>query len=395
MSRFWPIVVPVLCVGAVGCIDEREAKGPVRGVWVTRWDYRTEKDVREVVRNCDSLGFNTILFQVRGNGTVFYPSRIEPWAEEFGFKDPGFDPLATAIDEAHRRGIALQAWVNVMPGWRGERPPASREQLYHTRPEWFLKDQLGRPQALTDHYVIVNPCLPEVRAYLTELFREICANYAIDGLHMDYIRFVTETSGSGIDYPYDERTLTLFKEATGKSPQDAPEAWKARRRDAVTRLVADIRAMMRKARPGAELTASVFGNRPMVRESLFQDGALWLEKGYVDAAYPMIYVDETEKFVEFAEDWRSHSSGKPIIPGIALYKHDTDATSIEQIERAWSWGDGFCLFAYGTLLPGEGDPGEKIDAAERQRRGSRQRERYRNLRPVLLSLAERQEVARR
>jgi len=57
--------------------------GPVRAIWVTRWDYRTADDVKKIVHNCGSLGMNTILFQVRGNGTVFYPLCIEPWAEEF------------------------------------------------------------------------------------------------------------------------------------------------------------------------------------------------------------------------------------------------------------------------------------------------------------------------
>jgi uncharacterized lipoprotein YddW (UPF0748 family) len=56
----------------------REAEA--RMLWVTRWDYKTPEDVRAIVANAASLNFNVILFQVRGNGTVFYPSAIEPWA---------------------------------------------------------------------------------------------------------------------------------------------------------------------------------------------------------------------------------------------------------------------------------------------------------------------------
>ena len=137
-----------------GCAKERHVRkvGPTRAMWVTRWDYRAADDVRKVVENCASLDMNTIIFQVRGNGTVLYPSNIEPWAEEFDHNDPGFDPLALAIDEAHRRHIELHAWVNVMPAWRGEEPPKDRRHLFHTHPERFLVDQQGNRQPLTDHY---------------------------------------------------------------------------------------------------------------------------------------------------------------------------------------------------------------------------------------------------
>src|SRR5215470_13076760 len=76
-----------------------------RAMWVTRFDYRTRDDVLQIVRDCKSAGINTILFQVRGNATAFYRSSYEPWAEQLGGRDPGFDPLATAIEAAHQSGL--------------------------------------------------------------------------------------------------------------------------------------------------------------------------------------------------------------------------------------------------------------------------------------------------
>ncbi len=81
----------------------------LRALWVMRWDYRTPADVRQIVRKAAQYHFNAILFQVRGNGTVCYRSDIEPWAEEFGGQDPGWDPLQTAIAEAHEAGLTLHA----------------------------------------------------------------------------------------------------------------------------------------------------------------------------------------------------------------------------------------------------------------------------------------------
>lgn len=113
----------------------------IRAIWVTRWDYRSESDVRAVIRNCKSLGLNRIYFQVRGRSDAFYRSELEPWAEELGGKNPGFDPLAVAIDEAGKSSIQLHAWVNVLAGWKGKVPPKSKTHLYHTHPDWFLTDR--------------------------------------------------------------------------------------------------------------------------------------------------------------------------------------------------------------------------------------------------------------
>ena len=73
--------LPVLAIALLGCSDDAPQPGrvvpevaPMRAIWVTRWDYRTEADVRDVVSRCADAGFDTILFQVRGEATAFYNS---------------------------------------------------------------------------------------------------------------------------------------------------------------------------------------------------------------------------------------------------------------------------------------------------------------------------------
>ena len=94
----------------------------VRAIWVTRWDYRSAADVRTILGNCRSLGLNRVYFQVRGRSDAFYRSNLEPWAEELGGRDPGFDPLAVAIAEARKQDLELHAWANVLAGWKGRSP---------------------------------------------------------------------------------------------------------------------------------------------------------------------------------------------------------------------------------------------------------------------------------
>ena len=153
---------------------EAKTRTRTRAMWVTRFDYKTRADLETIAENCRSAGVTTILFQVRGNGTAFYRSSYEPWAEQFEFSDPGFDPLAVMVEEGHRRGMQVHAWINVMPAWRGGTPPKELKQLYNAHPEWMWYDQNGKRQELSkDFYVSLNPALPEVRRYLVNLCRDI------------------------------------------------------------------------------------------------------------------------------------------------------------------------------------------------------------------------------
>lgn len=335
---------------------------PVRAIWVTRWDYKTPGDIAHIMDNCRRAGFNTVMFQVRGAGTSFYRSRLEPWADELGGRDPGFDPLAIACRAAHDRRMALHAWANVMPGYRGKHPPLNPRQLYNARPDWFWRDEQGRRQPL-GWYCSVNPCYPEVRRYLTDVMREIVTGYPVDGLHLDYIRFPNEHSpaypdGATVpDYPRDPRTLALFRRDTGLSPDASPAAWNAWRTGQVTKLVTDIHDMVRRERPDITLSAAVATNMIKAKTHHFQDAPQWLREGLVDAVFPMDYTDSMPLFQAQLRAWLAAASPHPIVTGIMFDKRDP-ALVREQIALAEQLGGNYSAFAYNSLF-------ERRDAAGR------------------------------
>jgi len=351
---------------------------PVRAVWVTRWDYETAGDITHVMDNCSRAGFNTVLFQVRGAGTAFYRSRLEPWADELGGRDPGYDPLAVACRSAHERGMELHAWVNVMPGYRGKHPPINPRQLYVARPDWFWHDKYGRRQPL-GWYSSINPCYPEVRRYLTDVMREIVVGYPVDGLHLDYIRFPNERSpaypdGTVVpDYPRDPRTLALFRRDTGTTPDTDPAAWNAWRTRQVTRLVKDIREMVSRERPNATLSAAVAANMIKAKDHHFQDAPRWLRDGIVDAVFPMNYADSMRLFESQARAWRVAASPRPMITGIMFDKRDP-ATVLAQIELARRIGGHYAAFAYNSIFERRDDSGRRLRDAQSNSRAALRRE---------------------
>ena len=336
--------------------------GAIRAIWVTRWDYKSPAEIARVMKNCRRAGFNTVLFQVRGNGTAFYRSQIEPWADELGGHDPGFDPLAVACKEAHRRGLSLHAWVNVIPGWRGKQPPANPRQLYHAHSDWFWRDARGRRQPL-GWYNSVNPCYPEVRQYLAMVMREILFRYPVDGLHLDYIRFPNEWNesyprGARVpDYPRDPRTLALFRQATGRTPDRAPGAWNQWRTEQITQVVRDIRAVVQTVRPRAMLSAAVGAHLEEAKRRHFQDVRQWLAEGLLDVVYPMNYAEDMTNYTGRLAAWSAMRPGIPVVMGI-MFDQRSSATVLAQVRRARRSSKHFAAFAYNSLF-------ERLDGKRR------------------------------
>jgi uncharacterized lipoprotein YddW (UPF0748 family) len=308
---------------------------------------------------------------VRGNGSVFYPSTIEPWAEQLGGVDPGFDPLAVAIREAHQRGLRLHTWVNVVPAWWGSTPPSNPEHILNKRPEWLWYDADGLRQPESDNfYLSLNPCLPEVRDYITSVVTEVATNYAVDGMHLDYIRFPNEKPAvrDGSDYPRDPRTLALYEKETGLGPDDNRQAWNQWRTDQVTLLLREIRGAVLEARPGLEISAAVGSELPAAK-SHFQDWEAWLQEGLLDTVYPMNYTADDERSAQRFEDWRGRTSEANIVMGL----HGTNSTPEllqQRMAAATNTLSGFCLFGYLSFWDSQNKTIDEQDAVQSNARKS-------------------------
>jgi uncharacterized lipoprotein YddW (UPF0748 family) len=213
-----------------------------------------------------------------------------------------------------------------------------------------------------------------VRYYLVSVFADLLARYAVDGLHMDYVRFPCEPpvipSGSGIDYPRDARTVALYAREVGKAPDVDEAAWTKWRNEQLTLLVRAIRAMQREVRPGAVLSAAVGSDPDHHYERYYQDARTWAAEGLVDLFAPMNYTKDNALFASRLDTWRGVRGTHRLVMGLQIHDQAL-AVDRARFELALERCDGYSLFAYSTLFDSASNDSELASAAGRAKRDAR------------------------
>jgi len=324
----------------------------VRAVWVTRFAWTTEADVKGVIDRSAVAGFNVVYFQIRGNGDAYYKSTLAPWAKKLTGtlgKDPGWDPLQVAIDQAHLRKIQLHAYWNVHAAWPVPAGCATSggctcqpmqgladscvlpEASFAGAPEHFLRQHPevmavnAAGKSIDGEYYWFSAGDPLVKAHLLAVATELLMNYAVDGLHLDRVRY------PGQVYSFDPGSNAAY--AGLPAPKPTREDWQ---RKNVTETVGEIYAAMKLHRPKAVLSASVWGiYKPLPGCSTsqgygnyFQDSVQWIKEGKIDALTPMIYWDLGSGCTDWAkllDGFMAGSNGRHIVAGM----HGLDANSVK------------------------------------------------------------------
>ncbi len=314
-----------------------------RALWITRWEYSSPNDIKKIVENAAKYNFNVILFQVRGNGTTLYPSEYEPWAQELGGTDPGWDPLKLVTELAHFEDIQVHAWINVFPGWSGKTPPTDPHQLYNAHPDWFMWDEFGQKQRLNSHYMWLSPTNPDVQQYLLKICREIYTTYDVDGLHLDYVRFPASS------YSYDPVSLKIFNNVYKSTPQEKPDEWSRFRRNSITLFVEALYQDMKKYNQNLELSASVIGDFVRGYQIFMQDCHGWMAKGIIDVIYPMLYSPDQLIYTRQLADHLQNTHDRHVFPGL----EPKDQNGFEfRMQKALAAGcKGVAVFSYSSIFP--------------------------------------------
>lgn len=314
-------------------------RGEGRALWLTRWNANSEAKIQAALRLMQAHGLNILLVQAYGDGLALYDSRIVPRS---GLAPAGFDVLEASVRLARPLGIEVHAWINAVRVYTGGNgPPSSPDHVLNRHPEWAMVSQSGRSMldSLSGSGSSAIFCCPQqagFRRYTRDVAGEIVTNYAVDGVHLDYIRYPSA------DYCWCSAHVAGFRAAHGRDPSASDPDFERWRYDDVTRLVAEIAADLNGLAPQALLSVATF---PRVGDR-FQDGVRWLREGLVDFVCPMNYTGSATVFRSRVQSWNAISGGRDIYPGIAV----TRDSVAEQIDICRAEGaEGFALFSHSGL----------------------------------------------
>ncbi|CAM5572475.1 Glycosyl hydrolase-like 10 domain-containing protein OS=Streptomyces alboniger OX=132473 GN=CP975_06105 PE=4 SV=1 [Streptomyces alboniger] len=291
---------------------QRRGTTEMRGVWLATvsnrdWPSRpglsADRQCTELLAHLDravAARLNTVVFQVRPTADALWPSPHEPWSQYLTGtqgRDPGWDPLGTAVEEAHARGLELHAWFNpyrVANHTDVTRLVASHPARRH--PGWVV------PYGGKLYY---NPGLPEVRAFVQDAMLDAVRRYPVDAVHFDDYFYPYPVAGQTFD---DD---AAYDRHGGGFPNRA--AW---RRDNIDKLVRETAARVRKTRPAARFGVSPFGvwrnsdtdplgsdTRAGVQtyDDLHADTRTWVRKGWIDYIVPQLYWNIGFAAADYAE----------------------------------------------------------------------------------------------
>jgi uncharacterized lipoprotein YddW (UPF0748 family) len=328
-------------------------KCEVRAVWVATvlgldWPRSADRDeqersLREIVRNLSAAHFNTIYFQVRGRADAMYRSQYEPWSPQLTGvlgKDPGWDPLAVVLEEAHAHSMEVHAWFNTVMVKNGGGPPAQSQPLHLilAHPDWM--HEVGGEWWL-------DPGLPDSRQYLVRVAMDIVRHYDIDGFQFDFLRYPAQ------QFP-DQETYRRY----GRSmPKDD---WRRENINAIAKTFHDSALAVKPKLKIGSSPIGIYQNSPQIRglqsyAELFQDSRRWLREGWQDYLTPQVYwslgTSRGDPDVALLlKEWAGNASGRHLYAGIGAYKPAVFPEMPQLIDLSRSAGlEGNSFFRYSNI----------------------------------------------
>lgn len=378
------LIRPVaLAVAALAGASARADFDDFRGLWISRFEYNDNStaSVRDRINSAADLGITDIFWQVRGKADAYYHSNFESPAEGWS---QAIDPLQEAIDTAHSRGVKLHAWLNTMPIWRDSSQPTDGSHIFfNSDPSFRVTDINGNVETLvggsssfSGSYARVNHVLPEVQTHIANVANDLATNYDVDGIHLDYIRWLGPSGGSSEgfrpdwDYlPHDDYSHQLYFADTGLDGADGSTFSKRESyRDWVQGRVTDLVELVGDTVDQAEidegreikLSAAVWNNPTTAERDYMQDYRDWLSRDLLDIAIPMVYLRQSNNHLldGFLNDIFATPTNSEVSIGLGTYLHTAAeggvGETIDQIQRVYDDGraDSLTFFSWGSLLNG-------------------------------------------
>jgi len=297
--------------------------------------YEQQTEAIEILDFLKRNQFNAIIFQVRPQADALYHSKLEPWSyfltgEQGVPPDPYYDPLTFWIEEAHKRGLELHAWLNPYRAHHVKGKTISQESIIRKNPEMVYQ--------LEEGYWWMDPSLKETQNKTSEVVMDIVKRYDVDGIHFDDYFYPYPSYNGGKDFP-DDKSWNLYVNSGGNLSRGD---W---RRNGVNTLIERVYKEIKAEKKYVKFGLSPFGiYRPgypsTVRgfdqyDKLYADAKLWLNKGWIDYFSPQLYWPinkEGQRFPDLLKWWQSENTfQRHLWPGINVVNKNPTTTSNQEV----------------------------------------------------------------
>lgn len=309
-------------------IEKPNTDGIISGVWISYNELSMKdknggnaeqftKKITEMLDNCAELGINTVFLQVRPFCDAMYRSELFPWSEYLTGKQGGavdYDPLEIAVNEAHKRGISLHAWINPFR----ISFDTDKSKLSEDNPALELLNDKSNEGRVTeaDGGLYFCPASTENHKLVIDGAREIIQNYDVDGIHID--DYFYPSTDESVDKAYYEK----YKQEGGKQKLDE---W---RLNVISSFVSQLYTAVKSENNDCVFSISPAGNINNNYEQEYADVKLWCsQRGYCDWIIPQLYYgfeNELLPFDEACKAWEKLDTVGAVrmLYGIAAYKLD-------------------------------------------------------------------------
>lgn len=284
-------------------------KHEFRATWLTNgidWpkSHRVDQQKESLCNILDIMArgnMNVACLHVRVFCDAMYQSSYEPWSSSLtGTRggDPGYDPLAFAIEEAHKRGIELHAWVNPFRVTSSGTLDTT-DLVWKNAGQWIIKYNNSSFKGQ-----IIDPGYPEAREYVHKVLMEIVENYDIDGILMDDYFYAY-----GGTYSEDAVSKSLYKPTNVQDVDrdgNTDDDW---RRANVDSVICRLYKAIQEVKPWVRFGMGIPGNWSMKSNAaaaygislpagisamesydyLYCNALEWAKQGWVDYLNPQIY----------------------------------------------------------------------------------------------------------
>ena len=308
--------VITICLLLVALVASAQQKREFRGAWIqcVNGQFKgmsTEAMQRTLTYQLNELqkdGCNAIIFQVRPECDALYESSIEPWSyyltgEQGSRPYPYWDPLKWMVDECHKRGMELHAWINPYRAKTKTAHGNARNHVVVQHPEWTFQ---------YDGLTLLNPALQECRDYICNVARDIVTRYDIDGFHID-----------DYFYPYPVAGVQIPDDAQYRANSNGIGNRGDWRRFNVNLFIEQLYKTVHEAKPWVKVGISPFGiyrnqkndpngsrtNGLQNYDDLYADVLLWDANGWMDYCVPQIYWEIGNRAADYDELihwWNQH-----------------------------------------------------------------------------------------